>query len=181
MELYDDLDRVPGERFALPRQLIVQWRAGILTKEKARELADSFICPHKGRCVSRDLVTISREALDLLRSVFGDFPATMENDPICAACWEKGAQSRLEQLNADAMISKERKVKRMLVETPPFDADHWLLPTDWVEEWEAWLQKKGPRPGPIGGLCEHGMLESDPYMTWPKVINEKGWMELTRL
>ncbi|WVR06745.1 hypothetical protein IAU60_003780 [Kwoniella sp. DSM 27419] len=182
-------DRVnTGARnWILPSAWLDQWKEGVLphgTLPTAGQF--SLYCEHGNRGLTPknglgrkkdSTVSISDEALVLLRSIVGDFKAFGESERECRECTASRAlladeaEARRLDLKADKAISKHlQKGPRA------FALDYYVLPKPFLERWREYMgDKGGVQPILDMGLCEHGMLDYDPEMERREVLLKPGW------
>jgi hypothetical protein len=145
----------------------------------------TLFCDHGARFENdpKTQVTVSAASLALIQSVLGDFPAFKADEPICATCAKSraGNEDALEQWQAqvkdERVIGKAVRAHSAMV----FGQEFWALPKTWWKAWEKWCRNplpEGKRVELDMGVCEHGGLNWDPMMEWPKWVDEGGWTEI---
>lgn len=130
---------------------------------------------------SRHVERVAPEAVAILKSIFGEFPAFTEEDPQCDECAIAAAQRQTDHNDWRARSAAEKKLaKTQLNVFQVLDTDNYLLPKAFMTGWEAWLRGKGAdRPKELAmEFCPHGLLDFDPQMEHSNYITEAGWREL---
>ena len=172
-----EFDRIDTSgQYVVSRKWIEDWR-----KHRAEGTPTTKLYCHHDSRWDRGVktMTISDEAVALLRSVVGDFDVFLPDEPQCALCAE--AMEEDEKLEEDraALISVEKPLrKQMDVKPAPYGVDYYLLQDGFVDEWTRWL-RDGDRPTKLDmELCEHGRMDWDPMMKVPHFISADGWKSL---
>ena len=162
--------------YVVSRRWIDDWH-----KRRAQDTPTTKLyCHHEarwGRGVKT--MTISDEAVVLLRSVVGDFDVFLSDEPECAICAEEIEGDKQAEEERATLISVERPLrKQMDIKPAPFGMDFYLLPEKFADEWQQW-QRNGLRPKKLDmDLCAHGKLDWDPMMKMPHYITAEGWKSI---
>nr|XP_019046681.1 hypothetical protein I302_05431 [Kwoniella bestiolae CBS 10118]OCF25611.1 hypothetical protein I302_05431 [Kwoniella bestiolae CBS 10118] len=183
---FDEVNEGDGE-YVISKIWLDKWRAAEPTSgQSPTDIEYGLICEHGGRAVipknqlkSRTCL-ISAEALAILKSIVGDFPLIEVNQEECEECLSLGeANSEIRKQRSEE-TKLDRQIRRLVNKdkSPAYGLDYYALSTDFVRNWDRFLQGKGEKPELDMGLCEHGLLDYDPQMEKPDIMDGNGWKML---
>ena len=186
--MFDQLNVQP-QPYIIPKAWYTSWRKDpIPPSKRPDDQIYNMFCEHGNRFEvdPKSQIPISSESLAVLHSVFGDFKTLKSDSDVCAICeveragdvqalkvWE-------DQVKAERAIGKAIKGSSA---TLVFGMDFFAIPGSFYNAWQTWTRNPLPQGGKVEldmGLCEHGGLEWDPMMEWPKWVDEKGWKEVKK-
>ncbi|WWC89000.1 uncharacterized protein L201_003917 [Kwoniella dendrophila CBS 6074] len=184
---FDDANDGEGE-YVISKVWLDQWRDGSLPPDiTPSHEAFTLSCEHGNRSIvpkqqlKKKCSYITAEALAILKSIVGDFEAIDKNQEECEDCQaltgvnEEIRKARLDETKIDRQIKRQLNPKSNEL---AFGMDYYALSRRCVEEWEQYIKGERDRPELEMGLCQHGLLDYDPQMERPPILNSNGWNQL---
>ncbi|OCF60862.1 hypothetical protein L486_00506 [Kwoniella mangroviensis CBS 10435] len=187
VEAFDEANVGDGD-YMISKSWLDQWRNGSLPHGKLPSDDDfSLVCEHGGRSIipinkrTATFSIITAEALAILKSIIGEFEVIQEVQDECEECLSMTEvnleirKQRLEEVKAD------RQIRRMVNKDKPpaYGLDYYALPSNFIREWDRYIRGDRDEPELDMGFCEHGLLDYDPQMEKPDILDKKGWKMLT--
>ncbi|KAK8864690.1 hypothetical protein IAR55_001942 [Kwoniella newhampshirensis] len=179
---FDSFDAIldpSGGEWIVPKLWLTRWKSGSLpTITVPTDTEYTLFCEH-GKPIPNYAklgTSISGEALGYLRSIIGDFDAFQADTVACEIC----LKDVLVDLDAEAAwridIKADKLIKRGLNPKPAaFDIDYFALSKRFVVQWHDYMKNPGPKPDLDMAFCEHGMLDYDPQMEKPDILEQSKW------
>lgn len=125
---------------------------------------------------------ISAAALQLLRSVVGDFKAFRPDDPVCDRCSEDAEDAVQARATWAVTVKPEKAIRRdQLNVTLILNSTNYLLPKAFARDWERYTSRPSDRPILEMECCPHGLLDYDPELEKCDYLTERGWRSLCHL
>ncbi|WVQ99731.1 hypothetical protein IAU59_006873 [Kwoniella sp. CBS 9459] len=189
IDTFDSLNQ--GEQnWVIPSVWLDQWKKGGLSPDDSPNSEEyTLYCEHGERSMApsarskrRKTITITDEALMLLRSIFGDFKAYRIDDSTCLACL------KADEVDVDAREAKQADIaafKRIKKHVPDpavaFGLGYYGLPSGFVEEMDDYITGRSPLRPVLRLTCDHGGLDYDPEKDKVLLVTERGWTALCEL
>ncbi|WVF71134.1 hypothetical protein IAT40_005931 [Kwoniella sp. CBS 6097] len=186
---FDSLNE-DGGRWIIPAIWLDRWKNGDLSPDTLPTHEEyTLYCEHDGRAIEaaghrdrRNTTTITDEALMLLRSIFGDFPAFQKDHPTCQICSEADKMDEGARETRRADVSAHKKIRKDILRSATvYDLDHYGIPSGFVEELEEYIAGKHSERPQLRLLCDHGGLDYDPEKDRVYLLTERGWNILQEL
>ncbi|WVN87735.1 uncharacterized protein L203_102930 [Cryptococcus depauperatus CBS 7841] len=168
-----------ADQWCLPKLWLSHWRNGKLPPDALPISEDyTLLCPHNEPSPKMPAwTTVNSQALAFLQSIFGPFPSIQSTYIACPTCSQDADADiqKIKDWKSDVKI--DRLIKRNLDPSPPaFGIDYYVLPETFLKAWGRYTKAPGEkRPSLQMNLCQHGLLDFDPQMEKPRIINEAGW------
>ena len=172
---FDELNR--GDEYIMPKQWVDDWKKGALPDGVLPTSSEyTLFCQHDQPWGERKGMPVSPEAVALLRSVVGDFPAFLKDDELCRECQSNEEEDNEARKDWAKAAKMEKRIKSQLDCKPaPFGVDHYVLPETFVEAWLNYLVNPQPKPELHMVFCEHGLIDFDPMVEKVHYLTEAGW------
>ncbi|WRT66676.1 uncharacterized protein IL334_003636 [Kwoniella shivajii] len=183
---FDEANVGEGE-YVISKPWLDQWRGGNLRHGiLPTDEGFTLFCEHGNKAIipkhqlKATCSLISAEALGILKSIVGEFEAYEHDEEDCDMCNsmlsanDEIKKARYEETKID------RTIKRTYLNSGiGFGLNYYALSLDFVEKWKKYIQGVVEKPELNLGLCEHGLLDYNPQMEQPPVLDERGWRMLT--
>ncbi|WWC94448.1 hypothetical protein V866_001294 [Kwoniella sp. B9012] len=187
VEAFDEANVGDGD-YIISKSWLDQWRNGSLPHGKLPSDDDfSLVCEHGRRSIvpsnkrKATYSIISAEALAILKSIIGEFEVVGHDQDECEECLsmtEVNIEIRKHRLEE---VKPDRQIRRMVNKDKPpaYGLDYYALSPRFIREWDRYIRGDRDELELDMGLCEHGLLDYDPEMEKPDILDKKGWKMLT--